>query len=102
MGRSDAHERVNGASVLSILSLAAGEGEVEFKVRDHGPGIPAYAEAKIFDRFFSLARPAGGKKSSGLGLSLVKEIMTLHGGRVEVVSHPDGGTVATLVFHRNP
>jgi two-component system sensor histidine kinase CreC len=84
------------------VSLAVGEGEVEFKVRDHGPGIPAYAEAKIFDRFFSLARPAGGKKSSGLGLSLVKEIMTLHGGRVEVVSHPDGGTVATLVFHQNP
>ena len=81
-------------------SIVVGESEVELQVRDHGPGIPAYAEAKIFDRFFSLARPCSGRKSTGLGLSLVKEIMTLHGGRVEVISHPDGGTVATLVFQR--
>ena len=71
---------------------------VVLEVRDRGPGIPAYAESKIFDRFFSLTRPDSGKKSSGLGLSLVKEIMTLHGGSVAVVSHPEGGTVATLSF----
>lgn len=71
---------------------------IELHIRDQGPGIPNYAKSKIFDRFFSLTRPDSGKKSSGLGLSLVKEIMTLHEGSVTVVSDPERGAVATLTF----
>lgn len=51
-------------------------------VRDHGPGLPAYAEDKVFDKFFSLARPGTQKRSTGLGLSFVKEIALLHQGQV--------------------
>ncbi len=84
-------------TVISICTRIIDD-TVVFEVRDHGPGIPDYAESKIYDRFFSLTRPDSGKKSSGLGLSLVKEIMTLHEGSVVVASHPEGGTLATLVF----
>ena len=44
---------------------------------DQGPGIPGYAQDKIFERFYSLPKPDG-KKGSGLGLSFVKEIASLH------------------------
>lgn len=64
-------------------------------VRDHGPGIPDYARDRIFERFYSLPRPDQGK-STGLGLSFVREVMSLHGGKIEVGNHPDGGALATL------
>jgi two-component system sensor histidine kinase CreC len=65
-------------------------------VRDAGPGIPEYAESKVFEKFYSLPRPATRKKSTGLGLSFVKEIAELHRGRVALKNARDGGAVATL------
>ncbi|MDQ2928977.1 MAG: two-component system sensor histidine kinase CreC [Pseudomonadota bacterium] len=65
-------------------------------VRDNGPGIPDYAEDKVFEKFYSLARPATAKKSTGLGLSFVKEIAELHRGRVTLKNGPEGGAIATL------
>ena len=65
-------------------------------IRDHGPGIPAYARWRLFERFYSLPRPNGGAKSSGLGLCLVKEVADLHQGRVSVENHTGGGVLATL------
>lgn len=61
-------------------------------IRDHGPGIPDYALPRIFDRFYSLARPDTGKKSTGLGLSLVYEVVQLHHGSVDIHNHKQGGT----------
>jgi two-component system sensor histidine kinase CreC len=71
---------------------------VEFRVRDHGSGIPDYAHERIFERFYSLKRPESGRKSSGLGLSLVREIVTLHQGTITVENHSEGGGVARLFF----
>jgi two-component system sensor histidine kinase CreC len=64
-------------------------------VRDQGPGIPDYALARVFERFYSLPRPATGRKGTGLGLSLVHEVAQLHGGRIEVSNH-GGGVEAAL------
>lgn len=61
--------------------------QLEIRVCDSGTGIPDYAKKRIFERFFSLARPAG-EKGSGLGLSFVREIAALHHGRVEVRDNP--------------
>jgi two-component system sensor histidine kinase CreC len=52
------------------------------RIVDEGPGIPEYALPKIFDRFYSLARPSTGKKSSGLGLCFAREVAHLHHGTV--------------------
>ncbi len=72
-------------------------GRVEFVVEDEGPGIPDYALGRIFERFYSLERPATGRKSTGLGLALVREIAHLHGGEVELVNRPGGrGAQAAL------
>ena len=67
-------------------------------VNDGGPGIPEYALAKVTDRFYSLVRPKSGEKSSGIGLSFVKEIMALHGGELQVENRESGGVRARLVF----
>jgi two-component system sensor histidine kinase CreC len=65
-------------------------------VRDQGPGIPEFAAGRVFEKFYSLARPATAKRSTGLGLSFVKEIVELHRGRATLKNHPAGGAVATL------
>jgi two-component system sensor histidine kinase CreC len=67
-------------------------------IDDNGPGIPEYARHRVFERFYSLKRPDTGRKSSGLGLSIVKEIMELHGGSVELSDAPEGGTRVNLRF----
>ncbi|MBL8995281.1 MAG: two-component system sensor histidine kinase CreC, partial [Spirochaetia bacterium] len=67
-------------------------------VSDRGPGIPAFALPRIFEKFYSLENPGTGKKGSGLGLSFAKEAMELHGGRVEVVNRAGGGATASLYF----
>ena len=85
-----------GAEVL--LALEAGSRRAVVSVRDRGPGIPDYAQDKVFEKFYSLARPHNQKKSTGLGLAFVKEIATLHRGRVELANAPRGGALATLTL----
>jgi two-component system sensor histidine kinase CreC len=66
-------------------------------IRDHGVGIPEYALDKIFERFYSLARPHT-HKSTGLGLSFVREVMRKHGGDIEIANHAQGGVMVRLVL----
>ncbi len=72
--------------------------EVLLRVSDTGIGIPANALPNIFDRFYRVdqarTREEGG---SGLGLSIVKQIIEAHGGRVSVQSEVGAGTVLTLI-----
>jgi two-component system sensor histidine kinase CreC len=67
-------------------------------ITDSGPGIPDYAQERVFERFYSLPRPDTGKKSSGLGLAFVKEVALLHGGSVSLCNRDggSGGSVAVL------
>ncbi|BDT70558.1 sensor protein CreC [Comamonadaceae bacterium OS-4] len=75
----------------------------QITVRDQGPGIPGYAQDKVFEKFYSLARPHSKKKSTGLGLSFVKEIASLHRGKVELGNRSESeglGAIATLWVRR--
>ena len=78
------------------LSSALENGSLEIRVSDQGPGIPDYAHERVFERFYSLARPTTGMRSSGLGLPFVREVARLHGGVVELHNLPAGGALATL------
>jgi two-component system OmpR family sensor kinase len=64
------------------------------EVRDHGPGLPAGAGDRVFDRFW---RTEGGRSrgrgGSGLGLAIVKAIVQAHHGEVQAGNAPDGGAV---------
>lgn len=78
------------------LTVRAQDGRVEFVVADRGPGVPDYALPQVFDRFYSLPRPGGTRKSTGLGLALVREIAHLHGGGSALANRDGGGACATL------
>lgn len=68
-------------------------------VRDTGVGIPAEDLPYVFERFYradrSRARASGG---SGIGLAIVKTIVTAHGGSVSVESEPGGGSAFTVML----
>jgi signal transduction histidine kinase len=63
------------------------------QVEDNGPGIPPDVQEKIFVPFFTTK-----EDGSGIGLSLSRQIMRLHGGSISVRSTPEEGTVFTLRF----
>ncbi|HEY4713956.1 MAG TPA: ATP-binding protein, partial [Aquirhabdus sp.] len=67
------------------------------QVENEGEAIPDYALPQIFDRYFSLPRPDSGRKSTGIGLTLVREVMALHQGQV-TVENVEGGVRVSLLF----
>jgi two-component system, OmpR family, sensor histidine kinase CreC len=74
----------------------------DVSVRDHGPGIPDYADQKVFEKFYSLARPGSRRKSTGLGLPFVREIAALHQGRITLRNADGGGAIAVLSLPAEP
>ncbi len=78
------------------LSSVLEKGSLEIRVSDQGPGIPDYAHERVFERFYSLARPATGLRSSGLGLPFVREVARLHGGKADLRNQESGGAMAVL------
>ena len=84
-------------SSITITCLSDGK-IIRLAVTDSGPGIPDYANDKIYDKFFSLQRPDTGKKSTGLGLNFVKEVAELHFGSIKLKNLKPGGVKATLTL----
>ncbi|HEY6022798.1 MAG TPA: PAS-domain containing protein [Pseudolabrys sp.] len=70
---------------------------VVFAVTDHGPGIPPEAKDKVFE-WFETDSMGSQHRGPGLGLSLVRSFVELHGGKVEIDSAPGQGTTVTCVF----
>lgn len=85
----------NGGMVR--VGARAADGKVEVFVQDDGPGLPAEALERVFERFYRVdkarSREQGG---TGLGLSIVKHIVQTHGGKVWATSEPGRG--ATFFF----
>lgn len=83
---------------VQVTAAADGQ-EWRIDVRDSGIGIPPDEVSHLFDRFFRASNAtSAGRPGSGLGLSIVKEVTELHGGRVEVTSTLGAGTTIHLVL----
>ncbi len=76
-------------------SFRTGEVLVQTEVQDTGPGILEALRERVFDPFFT-TKPVG--VGTGLGLSVVKKIIDLHGGAIEIRNVPGGGAVARFVL----
>ena len=70
------------------------------QVSDQGCGIEPAEQKHIFERFYRAKPHDGGQPGSGVGLAMVKEIVTQHGGRVEVWSEPGKGSSFTVLLPR--
>ncbi len=84
-----------GSEILVSCGATPDRDDVEVRVADHGPGVPAEERTRIFEEF---ARVDGRPDSSGtgLGLAIVHALVTAHGGHVWCEETPGGG--ATFVF----
>jgi signal transduction histidine kinase len=79
--------------VFATRGGSAAAPEIEVRVADHGPGIPADEQKQIFDPFFRGRRAIQDQvHGTGLGLNLVKKIVEAHGGTIRVKSEPSRGT----------
>lgn len=78
------------------LDVEVADDALVLRVGDRGPGVPDYAHERVFERFYSLPRPGGAPRSSGLGLPFVREVARLHGGSVRLDNREGGGAMATL------
>ncbi len=92
MGNAIEYTPPGGEIVLSARRM---DGEIMLSVADTGIGIAESEQSRIFEMFVRGKKPVGHRRGAGLGLSLVRSFIHLHGGRVELSSTPNKGTTVS-------
>lgn len=91
--------KYNSADGTVTVAATRKDGHICLTISDTGSGIPDEMKERIFEPFFRLdksrSRALGGV---GLGLALVREIASVHGGSITVTSNPSGGTTFAVTF----
>lgn len=75
-----------------ILSLSQTETHFLIRVKDNGPGIPDFAKASVFRRFYQADSARNNRQHFGLELCIAYEIISLHKGTISVLDTPGGGS----------
>ena len=84
---------------MSVRVADDGAGLVRFTVRDTGPGIPVAERERVFDKFYQVGRVAGERpRGTGLGLTIARHLVELHGGRIWVEDAPGGGAAFVVIL----
>ena len=78
------------------IQLAREATQAMVSVADTGPGVPAFALPRVFERFYSVPVTGQERRGTGLGLPFVREVAQLHGGSASLKNRVDGGALATL------
>lgn len=85
------------------VNVSRGDGQVVFRIRDNGKGIPEEFQEMIFEKFFQAKNQLTRKpKGSGLGLAICRRIMELHRGEIGVSNAENGGAVFVFEFPDDP
>ena len=81
------------------IHLSQSAQQTLLSISNQGHAIPEYALSRVFERYYSLPRPNSHHKSTGLGLTLVQEVMSLHHGQASIANTNDGVCVSLVFFH---
>jgi len=91
------------AETQVTVSARLNGGQLRIAVADQGMGMDAKEVKQVFQKFY---RTKGAEKSgeagTGIGLSIVEQIVTHHGGRMELASEPNKGSCFTIVLNAEP
>lgn len=98
---SNAHKFSPPATPVWVRVFAAKNGKALVEVEDRGPGIPPEEKDVIFKRFFR-GKNTAENPGLGLGLSIVREVVTWHGGEVETEEAREGGTIFRIALPLAP
>ena len=86
---------------VSVYGDNGKTGRVRVSVRDQGIGMDQKEAARVFEKFYRTKRAEqSGETGTGIGLSIVEQIVTRHGGTIEVESEPGVGSVFTLTLRK--
>ena len=84
--------------IISV-SLREEDGDIVWRVKDNGVGIPEEDQEHIFERFYRVDKARGRDTGgTGLGLSIVKQMVKMHGGTITVHSEPGKGSEFVVTF----
>ena len=85
-------------TIVALTAFVEGD-EIRIEVKDAGIGMDRKELSRIFEKFYR-AEPAAGRKvpGSGIGLTLVKDIVEAHSGRIEVLSERNAGSTFTIIL----
>ena len=84
---------------LITVRLFREETDIVFTIADQGPGLSAEAQKHLFDKFYQ-ADNSHKQEGNGLGLALVKRILTIEKGEIQVENLPDCGCKFTVLLHK--
>jgi len=85
-------------SAIDLSAGPAGDGGIELRIRDHGPGIPGAELERIFEAFVQSSQPRAGAGGTGLGLAISRKIVQAHGGRIWAENADGGGSRFHIVL----
>jgi signal transduction histidine kinase len=88
------YRRPSGPLPEVRLTLTRNGPDALLTVRDNGRGIPAEDLPHVFDQFYRADASRGQTSGSGLGLSIARQLVQLHGGKIWIQNNPAGGGVA--------
>lgn len=92
---TNASQAVGQGGTITVRSLRVDEQHVAFAVADDGPGVPEAEREQVFEPFFTTKSDGQG---AGLGLSIVRNIVEHHGGRIQVSASDAGGAEFTVIL----
>ena len=88
----NAAQATDGKGKIDVTITDRGA-QCQVDIVDRGPGIPDDVRQKVFDAFFTTRH-----RGTGLGLPIARGIIESHGGRIQILAPPEGGTTVAVVL----